>query len=73
MIAAGLANPTQDVSKATVEAEAASKGRCSQNYYIYFFTLTRVKLIISHLLKLFLSFLMSHIYFQMPIKKQLTT
>ena len=30
MITAGLENPTPDVSKAIVEAEASGKGRCSK-------------------------------------------
>ena len=33
VIAAGLENPTPDVSRAIVEAEAASKGRCSYIFY----------------------------------------
>ena len=43
MIAAGLENPTPDVSKGTAEAEATGKGRCSQKFFFVCISLTGVK------------------------------
>ena len=59
MIAAGLENPTPDVSRDTAEAEAASKGRQSCSFYTFLimikaflFTspITPLSLYVSHLL-----------------------